>query len=98
MPSVLAIVARCTPQDLVNDIKSELSGNFKSVMVGLLFPMHEYLARELRSAMKGIGTDEDCLVEILCTRSNDDIRRIKECFHQGEIELPRCLNSCIASL
>ncbi|KAH7954964.1 hypothetical protein HPB49_023446 [Dermacentor silvarum] len=69
-------------RDLIKDIKSELSGNFKSVMVGLLYPMHEYLARELRSAMKGLGTDEDCLVEILCTRSNDDIRRIKDAFHE----------------
>lgn len=67
-------------RDLVKDIKSELSRNFEAVMVGLLYPMHEYLARELRAAMKGIGTDEDCLVEILCTRTNDDIRRIKDSY------------------
>lgn len=68
-------------RDLIKDIKSELRSNLESTMVGLLYPMHEYLARELRSAMKGIGTDEDCLVEILCTRSNDDIRKIKETYH-----------------
>ncbi|XP_077486462.1 annexin A4-like [Amblyomma americanum] len=67
-------------RDLIKDIKSELRSNLESVMVGLLYPMHEYLARELRAAMKGLGTDEDCLVEILCTRSNDDIRRIKESY------------------
>nr|XP_037270436.1 annexin A4-like [Rhipicephalus microplus] len=68
-------------RDLIRDIKSELRSNLEHIMVGLLYPMHEYLARELRAAMKGLGTDEDCLVEILCTRSNDDIRRIKENYH-----------------
>lgn len=69
-------------RDLIKDIKSELSGNLERIMVGLLYPIHEYLARELRAAMKGLGTDEDCLVEILCTRSNDDIRRIKDTYHE----------------
>lgn len=69
-------------RDLIRDIKSELRSNLELIMVGLLYPMHEYLARELRAAMKGLGTDEDCLVEILCTRSNDDIRRIKQNYHE----------------
>lgn len=65
-------------RDLITDIKSELRGRFEDVMVGLLYPMHEYLARELRRAIVGLGTDEDCLIEILCTRSNEDIRLIKQ--------------------
>lgn len=69
-------------RDLVADIRSELRGRFEAVMLGLLYPMEEFLARELRAAMKGLGTDEDCLVEILCTRSNKDIRDIKECYAQ----------------
>lgn len=69
-------------RDLIKDIKSELSGNLETIMVGLLYPMHEYLARELRRAMKGLGTDEDCLVEILCTRSNEDIRTIKATYQE----------------
>lgn len=69
-------------RDLVADIKSELRGRFESIMLGLLYPMEEFLARELRAAMKGLGTDEDCLVEILCTRSNKDIQDIKGCYSQ----------------
>lgn len=65
-------------RDLIADIKSELRGRFEDVMVGLLYPMHEYLARELRRAIAGLGTDEDCLIEILCTRSNEDIRLMKQ--------------------
>ncbi|CAN8020328.1 unnamed protein product, partial [Ixodes persulcatus] len=70
-------------QDLIRDIKSELRGRFEDVMVGLLYPMHEYLARELRRAIAGLGTDEDCLVEILCTRSNSDINAIKQVYQQS---------------
>ncbi|XP_077552443.1 annexin A6-like [Haemaphysalis longicornis] len=67
-------------RDLVANLKSELRGRFEDLMVTLLFPIEEFLARELRAAIKGVGTDEDVLVEILCTRSNKDIRDIKESY------------------
>lgn len=65
-------------------MKSELRGRLEDIMVGLLYPMHEYLARELRRAIAGLGTDEDCLVEILCTRSNSDINAIKASYGESE--------------
>lgn len=67
-------------RDLVDDLKSELGGKLESVILGLMTPMHQFLAQELKGAMKGAGTDEDTLIEILCTRSNDEINKIKECF------------------
>lgn len=67
-------------RDLVTNIKSEIRGRFEELMVTLLYPMEEFLARELRAAMKGTHTDEDCLVEILCTRSNKDVSGIKESY------------------
>lgn len=69
-------------RDLVGDMKSTLRTNFEDVIVGLLYPLHEYLARELRKAVAGLGTDEDCLIEILCTHSNEDIRMIKDQYHR----------------
>lgn len=62
---------------LVQDLKSELSGNLKKVIMALMTPAELFEARELRSAMKGAGTNEDVLIEILVTRSNAEIEDIK---------------------
>ncbi|MCL4149126.1 UNVERIFIED_CONTAM: hypothetical protein GTU68_062183 [Idotea baltica] len=64
-------------RDLVNDLKSELSGNFCSVIVALMTPLHLFLAHELHNAIKGIGTNEKTLIEILCSNDNNALRNIK---------------------
>ncbi|XP_042328027.1 annexin A4 [Sceloporus undulatus] len=70
-------------RDLINDLKSELSGKFEKVIIGLMTPITLYDVEELKRAMKGAGTDEGCLIEILASRTNEEIRRINETYkHQ----------------
>ncbi|XP_016952007.1 annexin B11 isoform X2 [Drosophila biarmipes] len=64
-------------KDLIEDIKSETSGNFEKLLVGLLRPIVDYYCAELNDAMAGLGTDEEVLIEILCTLSNMEIYTIK---------------------
>ncbi|XP_060928206.1 annexin A4 [Limanda limanda] len=67
-------------KDLADELSSELSGNFRAVVLGLLMLAPVYDAYELRTAMKGAGTEEACLVDILASRSNPEIKTITAVF------------------
>ncbi|KAK7817664.1 hypothetical protein U0070_018628 [Myodes glareolus] len=66
--------------DLIADLKEQLSSHFKEVMVGLMYPPPSYDAHELWHAMKGAGTDENCLIEILASRTNGEIFQMREAY------------------
>ncbi|KAG5450043.1 Annexin A11 [Clonorchis sinensis] len=68
-------------KDLIHELKSELTGHFEDVIVAMCYSLEEFDARELRRAMEGAGTDEQTLIEILCSRNNAQIRKIKEVYH-----------------
>nr|XP_033790772.1 annexin A13 isoform X2 [Geotrypetes seraphini] len=67
-------------KDLEDVLKSDLSGNFEKTALALLDRPCEFDARELRKAMKGLGTNESLLIQILCTRANQQIEAIKEAY------------------
>ena len=55
-------------RDLIKDLKSELHNHLEDAVVALFTDPIEYDADELRAAMKGLGTNEDTLIEIICSR------------------------------
>ncbi|GCB61418.1 hypothetical protein scyTo_0007050 [Scyliorhinus torazame] len=67
-------------KDLIKELKSELSGNFEKAVLALLKSSTIYDATELKEAIKGAGTDEQCLIEILTSRSNAEVRAINSAY------------------
>ncbi|KAM9477197.1 annexin A11a [Clarias gariepinus] len=67
-------------KDLIKDLKSELSGNFEKLVLAMLKTPAQFDASELREAIKGAGTDEACLIEILSSRTNAQIREINQIY------------------
>ncbi|MCI4381499.1 hypothetical protein PGIGA_G00252490 [Pangasianodon gigas] len=60
-------------KDLIEDLKYELTGKFERLIVSLMRPPAYHDAKEIRDAIKGAGTNERCLIEILASRTNEQI-------------------------
>ena len=67
-------------RDLLDDLKSDLSGNFGKVMLALYTDKYEYDAEQIYNAVKGLGTDEDTLIEIIGTRPGWMLKKIKTAY------------------
>ncbi|XP_015245257.1 PREDICTED: annexin A2-like [Cyprinodon variegatus] len=64
-----------TKQDLSAALKKALSGDLEDLLLQLMMLPDQLEAHRLKDAMAGLGTDEETLLEILCTRSG---RRLQE--------------------
>uniref|UniRef100_A0A8C6M8H1 Annexin n=1 Tax=Nothobranchius furzeri TaxID=105023 RepID=A0A8C6M8H1_NOTFU len=63
-------------KDLVHDLKGELGGKFETLVVALMTPPLTYDVTSLHHAIKGAGTDEKVLVEILASRTPQQVKDI----------------------
>lgn len=67
-------------RDLIKEIKGELSGDYKELVMALFVPPAEYDAWCIKEAIYGPGTDEAALIEILLTRTNAQIQEMTKCY------------------
>ncbi|OAA49233.1 annexin XIV [Metarhizium rileyi] len=73
---------RTFKRSLIDDLKSETSRYFEDGLVQLAYGPLLADVHKLRDAMKGPGTKESVLNEILLGRSNADIKAIKGAYRQ----------------
>ncbi|XP_062868689.1 annexin A2b [Trichomycterus rosablanca] len=73
---------RKTKKDMVTTLRGLLSGSLENVILGLMRSTAQFDAFELRAAMKGLGTDEESLIEIVCSRSNEELVEIKKAYKE----------------
>lgn len=64
--------------ELSKELDSALSGDAKDLILGLMKTPVEFDAEKLYLSMKGLGTDEETLSEIIATRSSRHLVKIKE--------------------
>ena len=69
-------------KDLIQDLRSELSGDFEDLILALMEPPAVYDAKQLHKAMAGLGTKESVLIEIMTTRTNAQIHELKATYRQ----------------
>jgi hypothetical protein len=69
-------------KDLARELKGELSGDFENLVLALMDTPAEYDAKQLNRAVKGLGTKENVLIEILATRSNGQLNAVKSAYKQ----------------
>lgn len=69
-----------TKKDLAASVKKALAGDLETLLLELLLAPMEYEAHRLQQAMTGLGTDEETLMEILCTRSGKQLQEISDAY------------------
>ncbi|XP_035380129.1 annexin A2 [Electrophorus electricus] len=71
-----------TQKDLKAGLRKVLSGNLEFLMLSLMMPPEQFEAYRLRQAMEGLGTDEETLLEILCTRTAQQLSNITATYNK----------------
>ncbi|VDO58264.1 unnamed protein product [Haemonchus placei] len=81
-------------KDIMAALDKKFSGDLEKTIFALMETPLEYDLKQLKQAMKGLGTDEAVLIEILCSRTTDQIKAIRVAY---EREFKKPLEQEVAS-
>jgi len=68
--------------EIIKKLKGELKGDFEDAIVCRFHTLREMDAWFCQKAMKGAGTDEKSLIDILCTKTNEEMEGIKDAYEK----------------
>jgi len=74
---------------IIESIHRETSGDFRQGLLGLvqsIISKPEYYQERLYKAMKGLGTNDETLVRLICSRAEIDLGTIKQLFDASREE------------
>lgn len=74
-------------KSLEGDIRGDTSGNYCTLLCDLLKPVLGYKIENLRKAVRGLGTREVLLIDILTQSSNAEIEQLKRQYPEIEHEI-----------
>lgn len=69
-------------KDGLTELKSNLKGDFGKAVTGLFYTRVDFDCRELNKAFKGLGTNEDTVIEIIGSRDRHQLILIKARYFQ----------------
>jgi len=80
MVEIAAVFQRKFSKSLEAWIKGDTSDHYQAICVALIQAPGDYDAQKVHQAIAGAGTDDDELIEVLCTRTNQELIEMKEAY------------------
>jgi hypothetical protein len=76
-------------KSLEKDIVGDTSGHYQTLLTDLLRPVHAYKVESLKKAMRGVGTKEKILIDVITQSSNAEIAQIKSLYPDVERDVSK---------
>ena len=68
--------------NLHDEFLYNLSGNFKETIISLFYTPTDYDCYQIYNAVTGLGTNEETLIEIISSMTNEELNKIKQRYPQ----------------
>ncbi|KAJ1345803.1 hypothetical protein KIN20_000420 [Parelaphostrongylus tenuis] len=69
-------------KDIMTALDKKFSGDLEKTILALMETPLDYDVKQLKQAMKGLGTDEATLIEILCSRTPEQMQAIRVAYER----------------